>query len=298
VNRDTELLNIALAQGGVVRRAQALQSGFNAAAISRRLASGEWKRIARGGYRLLERPGRLNLVRAAVAVLPFAVVSHNSAAAVHGLSRVPLDVATVSVHSRTTHRFPGVDVFRNHDLAPDHTTMVRGLPVTTTARTIVDLASILSSRHLATVVDQSVADNACTLDGLYSALVAVARKGKPGVQNMRAVLESRVGDPRDGSVLERLGIALLLDAHLPEFVQEFPIPWAPKKRFDIAFPSKQIAIEWDSRRWHIQMEAMRRDRERDRNAIEHGWRVIRFTWADVHESPNMVIETVRAIVSD
>ncbi len=291
------ILSLALKQGGVVRRDQALRSGFNDATIGRRISSGKWRRVGHGGYRLLESPGKLNLVRAAVAVLPDAVVSHNSAAALHRLPLVPIDVVSVSVHSRTTHTFPGVKIFRNHDLQSDHVIEIQDLPVTSSARTVVDLASTLSPRHLAAVVDHSIADGACSLDGLQSVLSAVARRGKPGVRNMRGVLDSRIGDPYDGTILERRGLALLTQAALTGYVQEFPLPWAPHRRFDLAFPAEQLAVEWDSRRWHVQMEAMRRDRARDREAIEHGWRILRFTWADVHDGPNMVIDTVRSVLA-
>ncbi len=297
MNRDTTILNIALQQGGVVRRDQALRSGFNDGTIGRRISSGAWQRMGHGGYRLIELPGRLNLVRAAVSVLPNAVVSHNSAAAIHRLPLVPTDVATVSVHSRTTHTFPGVEVFRNHDLRPDHVTTIHNLPITSPARTVIDLASILSPRHLAAVVDHSIADDAYTLDDLQAILEAVARSGKPGVRNMRKVLEDRIGGPRNGTILERRGLALLRQAGLDGFIQEFPIPWDRRRRFDLALPADQLAIEWDSRRWHMQVEAMRRDRERDREAIEHGWRILRFTWADVHDTPNMVIDTVRSVTA-
>jgi hypothetical protein len=297
MQRDTEILQLALQQGGVVRRDQAIRAGFNDATIARRVTSGTWHRAGHGGYRLFESPGRLNLARAAVAVLPKAVVSHNSAAAIHRLPLVPYGLVTVSVHSRTTHRFPGVAVLRNHDLQSDHIDLVLGLPVTTPARTIIDLASSLSQRHLASVVDNSVAANVVSLDEMDSVLADIARRGKPGVQRMRAVLNDRLGDPYDGTILERRGIMLLAKAGIDGFVQEYPFPWAPTKRFDVAFPAERLAIEWDSRRWHLQMDAMRHDRSRDREAIQRGWRILRFTWADVHHAPEIVVDSVRSVLA-
>jgi very-short-patch-repair endonuclease len=83
---------------------------------------------------------------------------------------------------------------------------------------------------------------------------------------------------------------------LPEPRLEFSIPWDPERRFDAAYPAARLAIEWDSRRWHELSDAFSRDRERDRQSLLHGWRVLRFTWVDVTERPTEVVETVRSLL--
>lgn len=291
------LLRIAQSQGGVVLRSQAIDAGFSDSRIYRCVASGEWKRVVRGGYRLLESAGRLDLARAAVAVLPNSIVSHHSAAAILGIPRVPRDIVSVAVPSRTTHVFPGVAIHRYDDLEDSHLVVERALPLTTPDRTIVDLASVVSPRHLASIVDEAVAENLCTIEGIDTVLRSVARKGKPGVASMRAVIDARSGDQPTGTLLERRGAMLLIGVGITGFVQEYAIPWDRDRRFDLAFPSERVAIEWDSRRWHMQVDAMRRDRERDRTAVEHGWRILRFTWDDIHEAPDMVIDTVRRVLT-
>jgi hypothetical protein len=297
MHRETIVLHIASQQGGIIRRDQALDAGFTKSTIDRRVSRGEWQVIGHGGYRLFSVPGRLGLVRAAVAVLPAAIVSHYSAAAIHGMPRVPTDTASVSVHSRTTHTFPGVRVFRYDDLESAHVTRLKELPITTVERTVIDLAALLTGHHAASIVDELLADGRCTVEGLRSVLDAVARRGKPGVRAMRAVLDERSIGFVDGTPLERRGTALLVESGLSDFCREYPIPWAPHRRFDVAFPQRRLAIEWDSRRWHTQVDAFRRDRERDRQAVEHGWRILRFTWQDVHETPNAVIESVRTVLA-
>jgi very-short-patch-repair endonuclease len=125
----------------------------------------------------------------------------------------------------------------------------------------------------------------------------VARRGKPGIRKIRSILEERQAGPRNGSPLERRGAEVLRAGGLPEPRFEFPIPWALDRRFDVAFPAEQLAIEWDSRRWHNLADAFSRDRERDRQALLHGWRVVRFTWIDVTAHPVDVVETVRELLS-
>jgi very-short-patch-repair endonuclease len=292
----TVILHVASQQGGVIRRDQAIDAGFTKNQIDWRVSTGEWKLTTKGGYRLIEMPGRLSLLRAAATVLPDATVSHYSAAAFHDLLGVFRETVSVTVPSKTTHVFPGVRVFRNDDLDDGHLSTIRGLQTTSVERTIVDLAATLSLRHLEFIVDDLLADGRCKISDLRSVLDSIARRGKPGVRAMRTVLDDRTAVDENRTQLERAGNALLTEGGFVGYQSEFPIPWAPHRRFDIAFPDQQIAIEWDSRRWHTQKQAFQTDRERDRLAIEHGWRVLRFTWRDLRENPSSVIETIRVVL--
>jgi very-short-patch-repair endonuclease len=291
---DTNASNLASKQGGVLKRRQALDSGLSAHQIANRLRTHRWESIGRGAYRLFEIPGPQNLLRAAVAILPEAVASHQSAAAMHHFTKLNVDRVSVLVHSQTTHSFPGVDVRRAHDLFEWHTTRLRGIPVTTAARTVVDLSALLTSAHLATVIDDNTAARVLSLGGIRLVLDDVARRGKPGVRKLRNILDDRLGVDYSPSKLEHAGNDLLRSGGLVSFSTEYPIPWSPTRRFDVAFPEAELAVEWDSRRWHSQAQAFDSDRFRDRSAILNGWRLLRFTWADVHERPEMVVETVQS----
>ena len=293
MNPDLLVSRISAQQGGVVRRDQALATGLSDGQIERRVRDGRWIRVGKFGYRTIEMYEPLHRVRAAVAALPEAVVSHQAAAAVHAISRVSTGVASVLVHSQTTHEFPGVVVHRCHDLASRHVTEVDGLATTTVPRTIVDLAAILTQRHLAVVVDELLAGQRTTIEQIHEVLDHVARRGKPGVRRLRRVVEARSPGPENGSALERIGARILINAGLPAPHFEFSIPWEADRRFDVAYPAQLLAVEWDSRRWHTQADALVRDRERDRRAVLHGWRVLRFTWEDVTDRPFMVVESVR-----
>ena len=277
----------------MLRRDQALACGLTVGQIDQRVRDGRWCRLGSHGYRLIEMDDSSSLVRAAIATLPDAVVSHQAAAELHGLPKVPRGIASVTVDARTTHRFPGVVVHRNQDIEESHVIDLAGIPTTTVPRTVVDLAAVLRPRHLADVVDEAVASGQTSFEELDALLARVARRGKPGVRAMRSALEIRGPGPERGTTLERLGARVLINGGLPEPVYEFPIPWAPGRRFDAAYPERRLAIEWDSVRWHTQLEAFHRDRERDRLAILHGWRVLRFTWDDVIQRPEMVVRTVR-----
>ena len=160
-------------------------------------------------------------------------------------------------------------------------------------RTIVDLAAIVSGRNFEVILDDAVAAQKVSMEAVAEVAAAVGRSGKPGTKKIREVLDSRLGPEHRGTLLERKGNALLLTIHEGNAVFEYPVPWRPENRFDAAYPESRLAIEWDSRRWHMQASAFDRDRVRDREAIVNGWRVLRFTWADVTERPEEVVATVR-----
>lgn len=298
VNPDHAATDLSVRQGGFLRRDQAIGFGLTRDQIAQRLKDGRWIRVGRYGYRLIEMTEPVHLLRAAITALPAAVVSHQAAAELHDFARVPRGIPTVSVHTCTTHEFPGVVVRRNHDLRRAHVTEVAGLPATTVPRTIVDLAAVLTRRHLSVVVDEAIAAGLASIDDVWSVLEEVARRGKPGVAGLREVLGATRFGPERGTVLERLGARVLVDGGLPEPQYEFSIPWDRDRRFDAAYPDNRLAIEWDSRRWHLQRDAFNRDRERDREAILHGWRVLRFTWDDLIDRPEHVVATVRAALAN
>ncbi len=293
MNVDRLVSEISSAQGGAVRLEQVLDTGMTRDQVWHRLRSGRWSRLGRGSYLVTEMTSRDDRLRAAIATLPAAVVSHESAGELHHMSYLPIGLATVTVHTQTTHEFPDVVVRRSHDLIPDQVVSIGELPVTTAPRTIVDLAAIVSRKNLEAILDDAVAAQLVGVSAVAEVASVVGRSGKPGTKNLRAVLEERLGLALIGTPLERRGNKLLLSIDGPSLRFEYQIPWRPEHRFDAAYPTKQLAIEWDSRRWHLQPSAFDRDRERDREAIIHGWRVLRFTWADVTERPDEVVATVR-----
>ena len=296
MEKERALLTLAVKQGGIVLRSQAMEAGVSTGTIDRRLASGRWTCFAKGAYRLLPLESELDVLRAAVTVLPAAVVSHGSAARLHGLDPANEGRPTVLVHTKTTHSFPGVTVRRCHDLADSHVDVAEGLRVTTTARTIVDLAGVAPVGVVARTLDSALTTGLTTLDQVDAVLHDVARRGKPGVVSIRTLIAERTGQDHSGSVLEARANKMVLDAGLDAKL-EYPIPWDRSRRFDVAFPDHRLAVEWDSRSWHTQMGAFESDRQRDRDAVVHGWRVLRFTWSDVNNRPRHVISTIAAVVS-
>ena len=287
---------LAAEHGGYVTRAQLLESGVSSSAIDRGLQSGQLTRVADGVYQVFPSDDHVDLLRGALLALPDAVVSHQSAAHLLDFPRLPQLRPTVTIASHRTHSFPGIMVRRNDDIGPSHTTQVDTLSVTNVARTAFDLGSILRFREFETIAEALLLAGRMTESAFAGITTELARRGKPGSRAAKDFLKMRAGALPGSSVLERRGRRLLAEAGLPMPVPEFPIPWAMGQRFDDAYPEAQLAIEWDSRAWHLQRVAMEADRRRDRIAATYGWLVIRITWQDITERRDEVVATVKQLL--
>ena len=282
--------------GGYLTREQLKMIGLSDSAVDRLIQSGEVTPIAKGVYQIIPSDDHADLMHGALLTLPEAVASHQSAAHLLRLPELPELVPTVTVVSTTTHRFPGVTVRRTDDLRSDHLVTAEGLRCTNGARTLFDLAGILKYRHFAPIAEAAITSGRVKSGQLETVAKALSRRGKRGSKAMAQFLEwnSRTS----GTALERRGRSVLVGASLPAPVPEYPIPWRPRRRFDDAYPDLRFAIEWDSRRWHERRAAMQADRDRDREAILHGWVVVRFTWDDVTKNPTKIVSSITQILAD
>jgi predicted transcriptional regulator of viral defense system len=298
---DRAIAEVAAGQHGLILRSQAMALGMTDTMLHRRLASGALVTARPGVYVL---PGHTftpeMLIRAASYALP-GVVSHESAAEIHDLPYVPRGLAVISVPHRTTNRFPEIVVHQSTDLFPHHIEEIDGMRITTVPRTIFDLASRLRLRRVRMIVEQAVVEQKCTLDDLATIKDELARRGRPGSALFRKVLcEIGPGVALSESALELAGMRLLRDAGLPEPRQQLGLPWRDTRdgRVDMAYPEARLIIELDGRRWHSRTETWEMDHKRDRAAQLAGWKVFRFTWSQLEETPGDFIASVAQALAE
>ncbi len=189
-------------------------------------------------------------------------------------------------------------VRRNDDIKPSHTTRVDKVRITNVARTAFDLASVLEFVEFEAIAEALILDGRMHEQNFERITGELARRGKPGSRAAKDYLAMRSGIFPGSTVLERGGRRLLAAADLPPPIAQFPIPWANGRRFDDAYPIARLAIEWDSRAWHLQRAAMESDRRRDRIAATHGWLVVRFTWLDIRERPGEIVSTIAKLLAE
>jgi hypothetical protein len=278
---DGRIYRLAASQAGAFARWQVVETGGDDRLIARRCGSGSWVRVRPGVYVVPGVPAipTSSLWVAWLEVGPDAVRSHECAAERWALHPVAPDRLVFTTHHGDHHRIPGVTVHQLRDLLPHHTTVLDGLPTTTAARTVVDLAAVLGFERLRRVVENGVNDRVTTDDAVGATLHDIARRGKWGAKKLQRVLAARSpGDPMPDSVLERLLLDAVQLAGLPEPLPQFPHPGRHPGtgRVDFAYPRAKVILEADGRRWHQRIADLQRDRARDNEAARAGWLTMRF----------------------
>lgn len=210
------------------------------------------------------------------------LVAGPSAAWCHGfLTRAP-DTVEIAFPASKRSR-PGVRV-RERVLAVEDRAVLNGLPVVGPARTVLDTAVALSdgSAFLDRALQRHV-----SLDQLRAAEARMT--GANGVVEARRLLAA-AGD-RAHSMAERLLLRLLKEAGIGGWVLHLRVgPY----EVDVAFPETRVAIEIDGWAWHSDVERFRSDRRKGNDLVAGGWTLLRFTWHDLHHSPQRVVAEIRA----
>lgn len=229
---------------------------------------------------------------AVLAAGPGALLSHRDAAALHGL-RPPGDHLRWEV--TTTGRAGSTDrirVFGTASLDAKDATSVDGIPVTSGARTLVDLAGTVPKAQLAKALNEAERQRCFDLRAIERAMATTARRKGRGHAAMRQALDElrAIGAPSTRSELEDRFVALLDAENLPRPQTNYGIEGM---EFDAAWPEQRLVVELDGWDGHNTRRAFQEDRERG-NALElAGWRLLRFTWADVTRRPDTTAATVR-----
>lgn len=295
---DALINQLASSQYGLFSRSQATDVGVTNIIFYRRLAAGRWVAVAPGVYSLPGWPDswhrRLWLAHLDVGL--HSVVSHEAAAALHGLTTYTPGPVTVTVPHGDHERPAPYEVRQSTDLRPHHTTTVDGLPVTAPARTLVDLAARRRFDRLARAVDDAHLTKLCRIDDVMVVYDELKRPGKRGMRMLGRILVARgPGYVPPESVLERRFLRMIDAACLPQPQRQAPFPWRPElpSRVDFLYPAQRLIVEVDGRRWHARMDQMALDRRRDRDAQNHGYRVYRFIYEEITRQPEDACETLR-----
>jgi very-short-patch-repair endonuclease/predicted transcriptional regulator of viral defense system len=191
-----------------------------------------------------------------------AALSHWSAAALLGLWTPLPAVVDVTVDSSNAATNPGVQVHRSRILESCDVWIRKGLPVTSPARTLLDIAVFATARQLEVAFDRGIAERTLKLSHVRDLLARCG--GHRGRARLGALLErERGGSTRTESVPEERMLALLRQAGLPEPAVNFPFEtW----KLDFYWPAARFAVEVDSYRFHASRYRFERDRRKD-NAL-------------------------------
>jgi very-short-patch-repair endonuclease len=232
---------------------------------------------------------------AVLAAGPVAALSHRSAAALWGIRDTAATRIDVTLPRWAPQR-AGITVHQAA-LAPDETTMWRGIPTTTAPRTLLDLATVLPTRQLERAVE---AAEALRLTDPLSLDALIARHPRRhGVPALRRILEAgRIGATLTRSELEERFLAFLDARGLPRSEVNMWLETAAGWfEVDCLWRRERMIVELDGYAHHGTRAAFERDRARDRALQAVGWRVVRITWRQLHDAPELVAAELRSLLA-
>jgi len=283
---ERRISRIARRQDNVITLAQLLEAGLGPRGVRHRVKAATMQRLHRGVFLLgAAPPTRMARARAAVmACDEGAVVSHRSAAELFGLlPQTDRDVDVIVV-GRNPGRHPGVRLHRPRALAGNDVTSMRGIPVTSVARTIADLAATESTRETELAFQEALYRRVVTERQIATILEREPRRrGAPAI---RALLD----DPRmTRSERERVLLRLIAQAQLPKPLTNVRVQGY---LVDAYWPEHGLVLEFDGWQAHGRRSAFENDRKRDQVLIAHGLRVIRVTDRQLTHEPIAVATRV------
>jgi very-short-patch-repair endonuclease len=282
--QDSTLAQLASSSHGVVTRAQLLAAGFTVAQIKIRLRTGTLLREYAGVYRVGHRAPSVEAryLAAVWACGRGALLSGRAAGHLLGILAHPPYMPEVTAPIQR--RIPGIKTRRSRSF---EAMVWRGIPVTTPARTLVDLASVLAVEELARAFHEAGIRYG-TAPGEVEAILG----RRAGAGRLRRVLR---GDEHVSlSALERRFLALLREAVLPLPVTNRP---AGGRRVDCRWVEKRLTVELDGYRYHSSRHAWELDRRREREAYARGDDFRRYTYGDVFEQPGPMLRELHRVLS-
>lgn len=284
---DRLILAFAQRQHGVVARWQLVPAGVPASLIDERLKRRRLERIDRCVYGVpgLDGPRR-RLAATVLSFGPHAVASHGAAGELLGLIAQGGPRPAVSVCRGHPGRQDKVLLYRVK-LSPDERTERDGIPVTTPARTLLDLAAELPDRPLEQALARGVRLEIVGRDDVVKLIERYPRR--PGTPRLRALFAADRTPALTRSEAEERFLALVRRAELPE-----PGVNVKLRGFEVDFfwRAQSLVVEVDGLGYHSTRAAQQRDRQRDSTLGAAGMHVLRFTWADVTRRPEITLAKV------
>jgi predicted transcriptional regulator of viral defense system len=293
---------------GIITTAELTGAGFTKPKIDILVGRGVLVRATRGVY---ARPrqvrqltatehGKVTLrVAAAVATVGGdAVGSYADAAAVHGLAQLtrpkpnsisvsrPFDAPDTKSSRRALIQL------RTSDLPAQDRAIRHGVPVTSVARTVVDLARTTSLREGVVVADSALHGNKTTKKELYAVLERCARW--PGVAQARRAVD--FSDALAESPLESLARLAFDDGGLPppELQAWVGGDGRPLGRVDFYWKAHSTIAEADGAIKYSDPSRAQQQLQRDDYLRQAGFQVVHFTWQQLHANPAQVLQSIRA----
>jgi very-short-patch-repair endonuclease len=272
----------------VISRTQLLGIGLRRSAIQYRIKIGRLHRIERCAYAVghddLTAKGRW--LAAVFTCGDGSVVSHRSAGDLQGIA--PYNGSWIDITAAGRRRSRGRIKVHTAVLDPRDRTALDAIPVTSVARTVLDLASVVNLRRVERALERAEKLELFDLRAIDS--VRERNPGHHGLKNLNLALELYLPDDRSRSDFERDLIDLCRDHDLP-----LPLVNATVAGYEVdaLWPEARLIVELDSWEHHRDRAAFERDRIRDAELRLASYTVIRITYRRLRDHPEEVAALIR-----
>jgi Transcriptional regulator, AbiEi antitoxin/Protein of unknown function (DUF559) len=283
---DKAIAVLAGRQHGYVNRAQLLELGLTPQAIRWRVHTG-WLIPVYAGVYAVGSVQRTPVARSRAAVLACgetAAPSHGSAASLWGFDKhwdVPFEVTVRALRKRN-----GIKVHRSRALTRRDITRQHGIPVTSPARTVLDIAPRLTGKRLSRFVNDALRTPYLHVPDLADVLNR--NPAHPGTRRIRAHVHSPTNSP--------------LDDDFAEFARRYGLPAPVTNTYllgyeiDVLYPRERVIVEVDGYQFHSDRGSFERDRKRDAVMLAEGIVTVRITEERMKQEPEQEARRMLAIL--
>ncbi|MBV9684115.1 MAG: DUF559 domain-containing protein [Solirubrobacterales bacterium] len=275
-----------------ITRKQLLAIGLSTAAIEHRIAIGRLIRVHAGVYAV----GHINatpVARAAAAVLacgPGALLSHGSGGTLWGYNKywdMPFEVTVTTSHRRR----PGITVHRSRTLTEADIDCQLDVPVTSPARTLLDITPRLTDKRLRRAINDSRHARYLHLDDLADVLRR--NPAHHGTKRLLPFVQQPRGITR--SDLEDRFVALARRYGLPTPETNVPLHGYV---VDVLFRAERVIVEIDTWDSHGLRTSFGSDRKRDAEMLAFGYVTIRTTDERLEEDPEHEVRLILKVLAE
>ena len=293
-----KVLEIACAQHGVMSARRLMEIGLRRAGIQHAVTAGRLHPIHAGVYAV----GRADLtpkghrMAAVLACGQGAVLSYAAAAADYAIRPSAASRIDVTIPRSTTLSRPGIRVHNHLSLEPADVTVRDGIPISSVARTLLDLASVLWEPQLERACNQAVVLDLFDMRAMGDLLAR--SKGRRGVRRLRDVLaRGDLGANIPASGLEVRYRDLCRQAGLPEpEINRYLLLGDEYHEVDFLWRAQRVVIETDGGRYHSTGWQRARDARRDELLDAHGFRHARIAEDEIEHRPQVAVQAARNLL--
>ena len=290
------MARLAARQQGCVRFDQLVACGLDDCAIARRVRRGWLHRVHRGVYAVGFPPQTLdaNFMAAVLAGGEEASLSHWASCANAGLVRWDGRPIDVTLRSESHRSRPGIRFHRARSLDRRDTMRIHGIPCTTPARAILEIAPQLSDRRLKRLVRKAQAEKLARA-GTFEAMLQRAN-GHAATRRIAAIIATGPAPTYSGDEDEVLDLVLDAGFGHPDVNQRLIVGAATRRTPyfpDLRWPTQRLILEVDSA-WHDDPLSRQLDAERQAELEAAGERVLRTTKQQARADPRQLVTRLTA----